>query len=180
VRMVLNQLTLDEIEALDDGEIDPKELSAVVDRLQLKFCRVINHAQKRRDHLAFGPNFSAVGWVSEICFMSRNSASDRLCVGEQIESLPKVAQALRAGEIGYQSVAVGDACLAGQGHPRHAERSRLIGDSGVDARDGGRVRVCMTHGPKIARGSDLPRPSGPYRLPGQARDVASTSQAGLT
>jgi len=53
--MVLNQLTLDEIEGLDDGEIDPKELSSAVDRLQLKFCRVVNHAQKRGDHLAFSP-----------------------------------------------------------------------------------------------------------------------------
>ncbi len=106
MRMVLNQLTLDEIEGLDDGEIDPKELSSVVDRLQLKFCQVVNHAQKRGDHRAFSPNFSAVGWVSEICSMSRNSASDRLCVGQQIESLPKVAEALRTGEIGYQPVAV--------------------------------------------------------------------------
>ncbi len=106
VRMVLNQLTLDEIEGLDDGEIDPKELSSVVDRLQLKFCRVVNHAKKRGDHRAFGPNFSAVGWVSEICSMTRNSASDRLCVGEQIEALPKVAEALKAGEIGYQPAAV--------------------------------------------------------------------------
>jgi hypothetical protein len=49
---------------------------------------------------------SPVGWVAETCAMSRNSAADRLCVGEQIASLPKVAQALGAGEIGYQSVAV--------------------------------------------------------------------------
>jgi len=53
-----------------------------------------------------GNNISAVGWISEICSMSRNSAGDRLCVGEQIESLPKVAEALKAGEIGYQSAAV--------------------------------------------------------------------------
>jgi hypothetical protein len=38
--------------------------------------------------------------------MSRNSASDRLCVGEQIDSLPRVAEALSSGEIGYQSAAV--------------------------------------------------------------------------
>jgi hypothetical protein len=49
---------------------------------------------------------SPVGWVAETCTMSRNSASDRLCVGEQIASLPKVAQALGAGQIGYQSAAV--------------------------------------------------------------------------
>ena len=38
--------------------------------------------------------------------MSATSASDRLCVGKQLEEMPKVAEALRSGEIGYQSVAV--------------------------------------------------------------------------
>jgi hypothetical protein len=104
--MTLGGLTLDQIQGLDDGEIDPKELSRLVDRLQLKFCRVVNRARERGDHQAFSPNISAVGWVAEICSMSRNSASDRLCVGAQIESLPKIAKALCAGEIGYQQMAV--------------------------------------------------------------------------
>jgi hypothetical protein len=38
--------------------------------------------------------------------MSRNAASDRLCVGEQIDSLPKVAEAIRSGQVSYQSAAV--------------------------------------------------------------------------
>jgi hypothetical protein len=104
--MVLDQLSIRGIEGLDDGEIDPKELSSVVDRLQLKFCRVVNRAKQRGYHLSPGTNVSAVGWVAETCAMSRNSASDRLCVGEQIGSLPKVAEALSSGEIGYQSAAV--------------------------------------------------------------------------
>jgi hypothetical protein len=104
--MVLDQLSIRQIEGLDDDEIDPKELSSVVDRLQLKFCRVVDRARARGEHRAFSPNISAVGWVADICSMSRTSAADRLCVGGQIESLPKVAEALRAGEIGYQPVAV--------------------------------------------------------------------------
>jgi hypothetical protein len=104
--MVLDQLSMAQIEGLDDGEIDPKELSSVVDRLQLKFCRVVSQARERGEHRVFSPNISAVGWVAGICSMSRTSAADRLCVGKQIESLPKVAEALRAGEIGYQPVAV--------------------------------------------------------------------------
>jgi hypothetical protein len=104
--MRLGGLTLDQIQDLDDGEIDPKELSSAVDRLQLKFCQVVSRAKARGDHRAMGTEISAVGWVANTCAMSRNSASDRLCVGEQIESLPQVAQALNAGEIGYQSVAV--------------------------------------------------------------------------
>src|SRR5258708_5764208 len=35
--------------------------------------------------------------------MSISSAADRVCVGEQLESLPKVAAALSSGEISYQS-----------------------------------------------------------------------------
>ena len=38
--------------------------------------------------------------------MSVTSAADRLCVGEQLESLPKVAAALSSGEIGYQSASI--------------------------------------------------------------------------
>jgi len=38
--------------------------------------------------------------------MSVPSAADRLCVGEQLESLPKIAAALSSGEIGYQSASV--------------------------------------------------------------------------
>jgi hypothetical protein len=102
--MVLDQLTIRQIEDLDDAEIDPKELSSAVDRLQLKLCRVVNHSKQNGDHLLTG--MSPVGWVAETCALSRNSASDRLCVGEQIASLPKVAQALSAGQIGYQSAAV--------------------------------------------------------------------------
>src|SRR4030081_1408985 len=102
--MVLDQLSIRQIEDLDDCEIDPKELSSACDRLQLKLCRVVNHSKRNGDHLLSG--MSPVGWVAETCAMSRNSASDRLCVGEQIASLPKVAQALGTGRIGYQSVAV--------------------------------------------------------------------------
>ncbi len=91
---------------MDDGEIDPKELRSAVDQLEFKFCRVVNRAKQRGDHLSPGHNISAVGWVAETCAMSRNSASERLCVGEQIESLPRLALALGSGEIGYQSAAV--------------------------------------------------------------------------
>lgn len=38
--------------------------------------------------------------------MSSTSASDRLCVGKELEELPRVAEAVRNGEIGFQSAAV--------------------------------------------------------------------------
>ncbi len=38
--------------------------------------------------------------------MSVTSAADRLCVSEQLQSLPKIATALSSGEIGYQSTSL--------------------------------------------------------------------------
>src|SRR5438105_15079330 len=38
--------------------------------------------------------------------MSRTAAADRLCVGEQLSNLPRIAEALRSGHIGYQAAAV--------------------------------------------------------------------------
>ena len=49
---------------------------------------------------------TVVTWISRTCGMSATSAADRICVGAQLESLPRVAQALPSGEIGYQSASL--------------------------------------------------------------------------
>src|SRR5258708_17481954 len=69
------------------------------------FWAVVKRAQERGDHLVDG-NSGAASWISRNCGMSVTSAADRLCVGEQLRSLPKVAAALSSGEIGYQSASV--------------------------------------------------------------------------
>ncbi len=38
--------------------------------------------------------------------MSKTSASDRLCVGGQLDSLPEVEAAVNSGQIGYQAASV--------------------------------------------------------------------------
>jgi hypothetical protein len=88
----------------DDDFVDPKRLSAAIDRLQGKLCRVVHRAEKRGDHLLTGQ--SPCSFVATTCQMSRSSASDRLCVGEQLPSLPRIACALSSGEIGYQAASV--------------------------------------------------------------------------
>src|SRR5881392_584634 len=88
----------------DDDQVDPKRLSAAIDRLQGKLCRVLNQAKKRGDHLLAGQ--TACAWVSVTCLMSRTAAADRLCVGEQLGNLPRVGAALSSGQIGYQAAAV--------------------------------------------------------------------------
>ncbi len=84
--------------------LDVRELSAHIDRLQGILCRELHEATRRGDHLIEGktPN----GWVRSNCRLSRGSAADRLCVGEQLESLPLVTEALRSGELGYQQASV--------------------------------------------------------------------------
>src|SRR5471032_2212651 len=89
----------------DPNDDDPKRLRAVVDGLEFEFSSMARRMQQRGDHLVNG-NITAASWISRTCGMSVTSAADRLCVGEQLESLPEVAAALGSGEIGYQSASV--------------------------------------------------------------------------
>src|SRR5256884_4360298 len=103
---------LDELEAAvrqfrnsaDFDFVDPKRLSGVVDSLQGTLCTVLNQAKKRGDHMLAGQ--TPCGWVAQTCGLTPNAASDRLCVGQQLEAMPRVAEALRSGEIGYQATSV--------------------------------------------------------------------------
>jgi Domain of unknown function (DUF222)/HNH endonuclease len=85
------------------GNLDLPRYRAVMDALDGDFGSEARDAQKAGEHLVNG-NITAASWIARTCKMSVNSAADRLCVGEQLESLPKVAAALASGEIGYQSV----------------------------------------------------------------------------
>lgn len=87
-----------------DSSIDPRELSSLIDSLQAKLCRVVAAAAQHGDHLLAGK--SPVSWVADTCQMSRTSASDRLCVGNQLDALPQVEMALLSGEIGFQATSV--------------------------------------------------------------------------
>src|SRR5467141_2908351 len=94
-----------EFQARDERGVDAKGLRAGIDALEMEFAGEVREVQRSGDHLVDG-NITAASWISRTCGMSLTSAADRLCVGEQLESLPKIAQALRSGEIGYQSASV--------------------------------------------------------------------------
>ena len=91
-----------ELEA--DGYVDPGELSSLIDRLQAVLCRALNEGRKRGDHLVTGQ--SPCAWAASLCRLSPQSATDRLRVGAQMQNLPRIAEALSSGEIGYQSAAL--------------------------------------------------------------------------
>src|SRR5260370_15823279 len=88
-----------------DERVDLKEFRAVIDELEGAFSIEARQVQSAGDHL-LGGNMTAASWIIRTCGMSVTSAADRLCVDEQLQSLPKVAAALSSGEIGYQSTSV--------------------------------------------------------------------------
>ncbi len=92
-------------QAREERRVDLKGLRVVIDALECEFAAEARDAKKSGDHLLHG-NVTAASWISRICGMSVPSASDRVCVGEQLESLPMVADAVSRGEISYQSASV--------------------------------------------------------------------------
>jgi len=84
------------------GDVDLADYRAAIDALDGDFGSEARHAQKTGAHLVNG-NITPASWIARTCKMSVTSAFDRLRVGEQLESMPKVAAALASGEIGYQS-----------------------------------------------------------------------------
>lgn len=88
---------------LADG-LEPAALRSQIDRLEARFAQVVNDAVRRGEHVLTG--HSPVSWVASTCSMTPTSASDRLCVGRQLEEMPAVAAAVRSGVIGYQSASV--------------------------------------------------------------------------
>jgi Domain of unknown function (DUF222) len=84
------------------GHVDLVRYRGVIDALDGDFSSEARDAQKTGEHLLSG-NITAVSWIARTCGMSVTSAADRLCVGKELESLPKVAAALSSSEISYQS-----------------------------------------------------------------------------
>jgi hypothetical protein len=93
---------IEELEA--QAGLDPRELSRLIDRLQVLLSRELHEGKKRGDHLLAGR--TACGWVMSTCSVTGGQAAQKLCVGEQLEAMPQVADAVRSGEIGFQHAAV--------------------------------------------------------------------------
>src|SRR5882762_2562083 len=94
-----------EFHAREDRRVDLKGLRAGIDALEGEFSAEARCSQVSGDNLVDG-SATVVNWISRTCGMSATSAADRLCVGKQLESLPKIAEALRVGQISYQSTAL--------------------------------------------------------------------------
>ena len=84
--------------------VDPARLSRVINQLEGIRSKVVHRATLRGEHLLAGQ--SACTWVALQCQISKNSAADRLCIGAQLENLPRVDAALSSGDIGLQAASV--------------------------------------------------------------------------
>jgi molybdopterin converting factor small subunit len=105
VALVELKAAVRKFQAREDRSFESKELREVIDSLEGEFCANARSSQKNGEHLVNG-NITAASWIARTCNMSVTSAADRLCVGAQLEELPKVKEALASGEIGYQSASV--------------------------------------------------------------------------
>jgi uncharacterized protein DUF222 len=94
-----------EFQAREDRKVDLKDLRKGIDALECEFSVEARSSQRSGDNLADG-SAGVVTWLSRLCGMSVTSVADRVCVGKQLESLPKIAEALRSGEISYQATAL--------------------------------------------------------------------------
>jgi Domain of unknown function (DUF222)/HNH endonuclease len=94
-----------EFQAREDRRVDLRDLRGVIDALEYEFAVDARRCRESGTHLAEG-TATVVTWISRMCSMSVTSAADRLCVGAQLEALPKIGKALSLGEIGYQSASL--------------------------------------------------------------------------
>src|SRR5437868_12110253 len=92
-----------EIEA-DLDFVDLSQLTGIINRLECVRSKAAHRAALRGAHLLVGK--SACSWVASECQMSKASAADRLCVGKQLEKLPRLAGMLSTGEVGFQATSV--------------------------------------------------------------------------
>src|SRR6202165_1442345 len=91
-----------EFQAREDRRVDPKGFRVAIDVLEGEFSANARECKNAGEHLVAG-SITAASWIARTCGMSITSAADRICVGTQLESLPKVAAALGSGEISFQS-----------------------------------------------------------------------------
>src|SRR6202048_1895257 len=87
---------------LDPSEDDLLRLGAAMDGLEKEFSAMPRRAKQRGDHFLSG-TATAATWISRTCNMSVTAAADRLRVGEQLGSLPKVRDALSTWGVGSRA-----------------------------------------------------------------------------
>ena len=102
----------------DELARDLTELSRCINLLQLKFSEMAADFATTDEYDRQG-NYSPIHWIRQNCHLTAAAAADRIAVGERLRTLPRSAEAMSAGEIGFSHLAL----IA-----REAEASAAIGD----------------------------------------------------
>ena len=88
---------------LGEGLIQIREVG--IDPLEAAFANGLRRFDRSGEFKADGA-LSAVAWVRERCNLSAGAAAERVTVARQLETLPQIAKALAAGDVGFQHVAL--------------------------------------------------------------------------
>src|SRR5713101_2693545 len=80
-------------------------LRNAIDLLELDFSRMAGEFAKVDEYDEQGFD-SPISWIKANCHMAGGAASDRFCVGEQLEHLGRSAAAVGMGEIGFAHLAL--------------------------------------------------------------------------
>src|ERR1700694_3632923 len=91
-----------EFQAREERRVDPREFRVAIDVLEGEFSVNAREGKNAGEHLVAG-SITAASWISRTGAMSVISAAAWLCVGPQLEALPRVAAALSSGDISYQA-----------------------------------------------------------------------------
>lgn len=81
------------------------QLRHLIDLLEVQFSKMAAAFTATNAWEAWG-SVSPIQWIRYECKMSGAAAADRVCIGEQMASLPQSSQAVADGEIGFAHLAV--------------------------------------------------------------------------
>jgi hypothetical protein len=90
--------------SLDEITAEMVRVRREIDERELDLCRLAG-AVAKLNCWDDGCD-TAIDWIRFNCKMTRNSAADRVVVGEQLSHLPESIQAVQAGEIGFAHMPV--------------------------------------------------------------------------
>jgi uncharacterized protein DUF222 len=96
------------LQTVPEGARVARELVALrqqIDHLELTFSQLAAAFDKTKYWDEEGSN-SAIDWIRFNCRMTSTAAADRVAVGERLNQMPRSAQAMAEGEIGFAHMTV--------------------------------------------------------------------------
>ena len=100
------------------------QLRAGMERLEVMFSQTAGTFAATDEYENLGAT-SPIEWLRHNCKMTSTAAAERICVGEQLERMPQMVEALFAGRVGF-------------GHLAHTARrranSRLLRPGGASTK----------------------------------------------